>query len=374
MDVRDINKTYVAKNCERTAGNDAAIDGNAVVGVQIHAPLDDTGVPATTYYGPGELLITDVSGRALTRPLVIAEGKTIPEIVIHQRSSNGNNFYPSPALKGASITSYNFTPFEEAVEHVAVVSNIDNTKTNFSYMVKIRRVGTDNYALKQTTVKTAYFKSAPGGNTVTEIVTGLADYINKNFNMDPLVPIAASVTGAANEELTITALPYPFVEGKTNYEKLNFVVEILGYDADVAYNDKDDLTTATDTYLQATKGAGNYPQVVTMDDFGKLYSGANKDLQSPVYRRNIVDSDVPKFQSDGITPVKYDTIVLNWTHAQGDFSMNVRQEGSLTIFLPVEDNATNQVGVANIGVVDVLDAYIVDVFGIGVDHLGDLTP
>ena len=363
MDVRDINNTYVAEDCSRTAGGAETIDGASVSGVQIHAPLIDAGTAAGTYIGAGELLITDVSGRALTTTIVGAEGKLIPEIVIHQRSVDGNNFYSSPAIKGASITSYNLIPYKAPVEHVAVVHTIDNTLFDHEYMIKIRRIGTDNNKIKETTVKTAFFKSAVAGSTAAQIATGLAAYINANFNTDPLVPISAVV--ANTDELVITALPYIFEVGKFRYEKLNFVVELVNFDATVEYNDKADLTV-TDTYTHATAGAGTYEQVVQMEQFGKRYSGANKNVQSPVYRRDIVALET------GLTET-YDTLVINWTHAQGAFSQNVRQEGSVTLFLPVTNNGTNQVGVATTGIMAVLDAYVVTLYGVGTAQIGNIT-
>ena len=364
MDVRDINNTYVAEDCSRTAAGAETIDGVSVTGVQIHAPLIDAGTAAASYIGAGELLVTDVSGRALTSTITAAEGKTIAEMVIHQRSVDGNNFFTSPTIKGASITSYNLIPYEAPIEHVAVVHTIDNSLNDYAYMLKIRRIGTDNNKLKETSVKTAYFNSAAGGSTAAQIATGLAAYINLNFNTDPLVPISAVV--ANTNELVITALPYEFEIGKFRYEKLNFVVELVDlFSATVEYNDKADLTV-TDTYTQATPGAGTYEQVVQMERFGKLYTGANKNLQSPIYRRNIVALETDSAET-------YDTVVINWTHAQGDFSQNVRQEGSLTLFLPVTNNATNQVGVATIGIMAVLDGYIVTEFGVGVAQIGNIT-
>jgi hypothetical protein len=358
MDIRDINNTYVAKDCVRTNGSDT-IDGVAVTGVQIHAAKDDAGAPATTYLGNGELVITDVSGRVLTPATAI---KAVSEIVVHQRSFNGENFFTSPAIKGASITGYNLIPFKAASEKVAILHTIDASKANFDYMIKIRKIGTDNMKLKQTTVKTAYFKSAAGGNTAGEIVTGLADYINKNFNVDPLVPISAAVTGASNDELTITALPYYVEVGKFKYEKLNFVVELIEFDGTIEYNDKADLTRNSVTHPQATKGAGNAAQVREMESFGKLFTGANKDILTPAFKRNIVDLET----QDANT---YDTLVINWTNLQGDFSANVRQEGSLTLFLPVENNNTNQVT----DIVTTLDNYIVTEYGTGIPQVGNLT-
>jgi len=361
MDVRDINNVFIAEDCLRTDLLVAeTIDGASVLGTQIHAPLVDAGTASGSYYGPGELVVTDVAGKVLTTATAL---KSIPEIVIHQRSVNGENFFTSPAIKGANITSYNLIPYKAPVEHTAVVYGIDNSLTDFSYMIKIRRVGSDNNEIKETTVKTAYFKSAEGGSTAAEIAAGLAAYINTNFNDDLILPVVASVAGT--EELVITAKPYEYETGKFSYSKLDFVVELVNFDATVAYNREGDLTV-TDTYPQATKGAGTYQQVADIEYVAKLYTGANKDLTSPVYRRNIVAMEADPNET-------YDTLVINWTNTQGDFSQNVRQEGSLTIYLPTTNNDTNQVGVATTGIVPVLDQYIVTEYGVGVAQAGNLT-
>ena len=71
----------------------------------------------------------------------------------------------------------------------------------------------------------------------------------------------------------------------------------------------------------------------------------------------------------------YDILTINWKHAQGDFSQNVRQEGTLTIFLAATNNATDgsQVGFTATGIVPVLDGYIVTEWGVGVAQVGKLT-
>lgn len=364
MDVIDVNNTFVAKDCDRTAFvGPETIDGAAVSGVQIHAPLIDAGTAAGSYYGAGELVVTDVSGRVLTVATAI---KAVPEITIHQRSFNSENHFTGPVIKGGSITSYHLTPYKAPVEHVSVISGIDASLLDHEYMIKVRRIGTDNNKIKQTTVKTAYFHSALAGSTAIQIATGLVAYINANFNTDPLVPIIATLTGT--DEVTIQALPYEFEPGKFRYAKLNFVVELVNFVATVTSNDKGQITV-TDTHEQATKGAGTYQQVIEMEAFGKLYTGANKNVQSPTFKRNIVDSETQLAET-------YDTLVINWKNAQGDFSQNVVQKGSLTLFLPVTNNATNQVGSTTIGaegIVPVLDQYVVTEYGVGIAQIGNIT-
>ena len=227
MDVRDINQLYIAENCDRTAGGAETIDGASVTGVQIHAPLIDAGTAAGTYYGNGELLITDPSGRVLTTTIIGSEGKLIPEIVFHQRSLNGRNHFGGKDLQGANITSYDLRPYVAPSEETAVVHTINATLQDYSYMLKIRRVGSDNNMIKEPSVRTAYFKSAAAGSTAAEIATGLVAYINQNFTNDPLVPVTAVVGGASSDAVIITAQALPFEVGKFNYEKLIFTVELV---------------------------------------------------------------------------------------------------------------------------------------------------
>jgi len=359
MDVRDINNTFIAADCARTNGTDT-IDGVAVTGVQIHADKDDAGAAATTYYGAGELVVTDTSGRVLNATTAV---KAVEAIVIHQRSADGTSHFTSPAIKGANITSYSLIPYKAPVEQVASISAIDATKTDFNYMIKIRKLGSDVSRMQESTVKTAYFKTSTAGNTATEILTGLADYINRNWNDDLLVPVKASVIGAGSDELLIEALPYEYEPYKFKYEKLNFAVELVNFDATVQTNLGQSFTDgASTTHAIATKGAGNYEQVSDLELFGKLYTGANKDVTSPGFKRTIVPLDV-------VTGATYDTLVIGWVNKQGDFSQNVRQEGNLTIFLPTANNGTNQV----IDIVNTLDNYIVTEYGVGVAQAGNLS-
>lgn len=374
MDVKDINQLYIAENCIRTNGGAETIDGNSVSGVQIHAPLIDAGTAATTYYGNGELLITDVSGRVLTTTIIGSEGKAISEIVFHQRSLNGRNHYGGKAIEGVNIKSYDLMPYVAPSEQTTVIHTIDASLQDYSYMLKIRRVGSDNNRIKEPSVKTAYFKSAAAGSTDVQIATGLVAYINQNFTNDPLVPVTAIVGGAGGDAVIVTAQALPFEVGKFNYEKLNFTVELVdAFEATVEDNRFADLTYNAITYDAATKGNGTYEQVAEMNDFAIMYTGANQDKVNPAYRRNVVELDAQEFEDDGTTTNRYDICVINWENTQGDFSVNVRQQGVVTLALPVDDNGSSQVGVATIGIMVVLDAYIVTLYGIGSAQVGNIT-
>jgi len=359
MDVRDISNVFVLKNCARTSGSDTIDGASVTTTVQAHVALADAGTAANSYYGPGELLITDSSGLNLTNLTAL---KAIPQINIKQRSYDGNHHYAYPALKGSTLKSYEFTAYAAKSEQTTVLHTIDATLNDHSYMIKIRKLGTDTNRLKVPTTKTAYFKSAVAGSTAAQIATGLVAYINTNFNTDPVMPLSAVVGGASNDAVIITALPLEWELGKYKYDRLSFDVVLANFTGTLVNNMYADLTYNLVTYAHATLGAGNYQQVVEMENFSKLYTGANKDLMSGAYRRTIVPMDAQQYEDDGTTANRYDTVVINWENIQGDFSANVRQEGSVILFFPMDDNATNQ----QAAVIGALNTYVAGATGWGV--------
>jgi hypothetical protein len=361
MDIRDITNVFVAENCARTASAGAqTIDGQTVpIGsVQIHVKEDDAGAAAQSYYGPGELVITDDSGIVLDNTVTAADA---PSIAFHQRSLDGKSHFAQVNVKGSKITSYNFTPYAARVEQVTVITNIDNSLNDHTYMLKIRRFGTDNNNLKRPSVKTAMFKSAAAGSTVDEIIQGLADYINANFQNDDFMPVQA-IADTVNDELRIIALPLPWDLDNFRYDRLTFNVELANFTATLQNNMYNDLTVASGTYTKATLGAGSYQQVAEMESQAKLNTGANRDKVARSHvRRSEVPLDAQEFEDDGTTPNRYDTIIINWENTQGDFQAGVKQQGSIACFLPLDDNATNQQS----DIIGTLNQYIVTQFGVG---------
>jgi len=357
MDIRDISQVFVAKNCARTNGSDT-IDGATVTGVQIYTSKEDDLSAAETFYGPGELVITDESGLVLTASTAL---KAIPAIKIHQRSHIGVNHFASSPILGSEITSYNLTKYKAPVELTSVIHTIDASLGGFLYMIKLRRRVSDTmHVTNGQEVRTITFKSATAGSTATEIATGLVAAINTQLNEDESFPCSAIVGGASSDAVIITALPLYWELDNFNYDKLRFSVEGLSFDATVESNEFEALTYNSITYDQATRGAGTYQQVVEMESFGKLFTGANKDKNSPEYQRNIVALDAQPYLADGVTPNTYDTLVVNFKHSEGAWSQNVNQQGSFIIFLPVEDNGTNQQS----DIVNTLNKYIVTEYGV----------
>lgn len=353
MDVRDINLVFVAKDCARTNGSDT-IDGDSVTGVQISAPLEDDGSAAETYIGAGEILITDAAGVNQATNIT----KAVPAIKFVQRSANGLNFRSSELLKGTNIKSYTFVPYAAKSEQVSIIHTIDATLTDHEYMIKIRRIGSEIKQLKEPTVRTFKFKSAAAGSTAAQIAAGLVAAINTELNSvnEFVIPLVASVGGAGSDAVILTAKAFPFEVGKFPYERLKFVVELVNFDATIVNNMYANLTYNSITYNRATLGAGNYQQVAEAEYYAIMYSGVNRDVMSPAFKRNIVALDY-----NGTTPNTYDTVVIGWENVQGDFSQNVRQEGNITLYLPVENNATNQ----GATLVTTLNSYIVTSLGVG---------
>lgn len=359
MDVRDISLVFVAKNCARTNGSDT-IDGDSVSGVQISAPLEDDGSAAETYIGAGEIVITNAAG--VNQATTVT--KTVPEIKFSQRSADGTSFYSSQLIKGTDIKSYNIIPYKATVQQTTIIHTIDATLTDHSYMIKIRRLGSEVKGMKEPTVRTAYFKSASTGSTAAQIATGLVAYINTNFANDLVMPLSAVVGGAANDAVIITAKAFTWILDKYRYDRLKFDITLVNFDATIVNNIYAALTYNSITYAQATLGSGNYQQVAEMEFFAKKYTGANRDAQLPVKHRNIVALDY-----NGATPNTYDIVTIGWESTKGDWSQNVRHEGTIVLALPVEDNATNQVAT----IMTTLDSYIATSLGVGATLSGSLT-
>jgi uncharacterized protein YutD len=359
MDRRDISKVFVLENCARTSTLATEVIDTLTVptgSVQAHAKLVDSGAAALSYYGPGELLITDSYGIALDATTAL---KAIPQIGISQRSADGTSHFGYPALKGNTIKTYEFTPYAAPSQQVTILDGIE-LLNNHNYMIKIRRIGSETKAMKEPTVKTAYY-SSDASATATEIVTGLAAYINTNFNTDPVLPVTAAVGGAASDALIITALPLEWELGKYKYQRLKFVVELVNFNGTLVNNMYGDLLHNAITYDHATAGAGNYEQVADMEFYAKLNTGANRDLLAANHRRTIVPIDAAEFEDDGTTENRYDTVVINFENVQGDWSANVQQQGAIVMFFPVDNNDTNQQN----DVIATLNKYIVTEWGVG---------
>jgi len=358
--VKYVKNVFVIKNCARTNGADLLIDGGPVNGVQVYTSLDDNKAPATTYYGPGELVVTDPSGLALDS--VTANDKTMPGIKIAQRSLNGENTFGSKTLEGKAITGFDIQKYIAPSECAVTLSAIDASLVDFSYTVKIRKYGSDLPVYNETpVVRTAIFKTSAVGNTDVEILQGLADVINRNINIDKDDEIQLeAILDVAGTGLMIRALPKTFAVGKFHYSKYTFTVD-TNFDMTMETNLGQDITFDGAPVLKFTQGNGTYEQVAELEWATKGYTGANRYKFNPPHTTNLIGYDVEKFQSDGVTPMQYDLLNITWEADYGDLG-RANQQGNVVIALPVEDNAVNQQQV----IVDTLEAYIINAFGLEV--------
>lgn len=365
MDIRDISRIAIAENCARTnLGVAENIDGVAVTGVQIWAPKNDTGANAGSYIGNGEVLITDEQGRSLDASTAV---KAIPAIVFHQRSLDGNHHYQSNAIKGRDIKSYEFTAYAAPVEEVGLVHTIDATLVEYTYVVKLRRrVSSKMHVTNGQEVRTITFKTGTTASTAQTIIDGLVTAANLQLNEDALFPIIATRTSSgATSALTLTGQPLNWELGKYEYDQLKFTIESVNFTSTVVTNELALIAVGADPagvgYAQATRGAGNYEQVADAEFHAIMFTGANIDKLSPVFQRRLVSYDAQKFEDDKTTANRYDTLVINWEHFEGAWSANVSQEGSMIIYLPLDDNTTNQQD----DILDTLNKYIVTEWGVG---------
>jgi hypothetical protein len=354
MDINNISTVFIVKNCARTNGSDT-IDGDSVTGVQITAPIEDDLSAAETYFGPGELLVTDASGLNLTAATITS--KSLDAIKLVQRSHNGLNFYSSNLIAGKTITSYNLTAYKAASEQTSVIHTIDATLKDTVYMIKIRRVNGQAINNRDKCVRTVSFKTAVAGSTAAQIATGLVADINANLSNDITIPVTAIVDDAA---VIITAKALPYSVGVEEYQKLNFIVELVNFTATVEDNIDANLVYNSITYLQATPGAGTYEQIADMEWYAKMYIGVNKQKINVGFRVPEVALDVQKYEDDGTTINRYNTITINWQDTQGNFSMNVNNTGAVIIALPLDNQTSNQQSV----IVAALNKYCNTIFGI----------
>lgn len=355
MDVRNILNYYVLKDCTRTNGTGDTINGQTVAGVQVTSPKQDDGTPATTYFGPGELVITDASGKVLD-----ATGLTsaVQDIILHLRSVDGETTYKSKALEGKNVIGYSLKPYEAPVLQVNEIHTFDVTN-DLTYIVRIRRTNAGQYGFGVNTVKSVSF-TASSAATASEIANGLANEINKNFNNDTLIPIKATVTTA--NSILLEALDLPWELGKYKYEQVRFVVELVSFNGTVESNLEASFTDQdTTVHAQATLGNGTYKQVADIEWEAKHFSGHYDVLNGQV--------PVSPLKMNANSANTYDILTINWVRTQGSFSVDTQHEGDITLALPVENNATNQVA----DVVAALDKYIATANGVGTAVAGSLS-
>lgn len=355
MDIKHINNFLVAKDCDRTNSIvPDTIAGDSVTGIQVTSSKQDDGTTATTYFGPGELAITDPSGLVVDNTVT----KAVEGIKFLLRTSDGQSVLPYKELAGATVTDYNLQPYTAPAELVASVTGIP-VYNDFSYIVRIRKVGTDKIKPGIPTSRTVNYISDATA-TATEIAQGLVDAINTGFSRETVLPVEA-VLNATDDGVVIKAKSLEWELGAFAYEKLRFVVELVSFEATTVYNNTADLTVDTVTYPKATIGSGSYEQVADMEWFSRFFSGEfvqnDKAFLANEIRMNANSANT------------YDILTISWKDRDQSFGVHTARQGEITLALPVENNATNQVA----DIVATLDKYIVTEFGVGTALTGSLS-
>lgn len=367
MDKRNINDVFVPKNCTRTVGADT-IDLLAVTGVQIKASKNDAGVAATTFFGPGEVVITDAYGLVLDATTAL---KSVPSIKIHAREYNGVGVHGSKEIRGKDITGYRINPYLAPQECMVGISGIDASLTEYDYILNIEleptNARTDYVYDKRITVA---YTSGTTASTEAEIYAGLALEINKYFGENAYNDITLKATAAATG-LLIEAVENDWDLESFKFSQTRFKVSSTA-EATIVTNLHGDVTFLTVAYPKATRGAGHYKIVAEEEYQSQPFRGVSRNQGLPEKMRRTMPLSAQEFETDGITANKYDELIINWEYTHNHTLTGTMQQGTIHIFLPVEDNGTSQVGSAT-GIVPVLDKYIATEWGVSSAQIGNLS-
>lgn len=349
-DIRNHSALIVAKNCDRTAN------------VQISDP--DT--PAT-YIGTGETVITDTAGTVLNTTTAV---KAISEIQFHTRSENGN-FRPTLSVKGEDIVGYTHQQFLAPQGQVTVVDFTEFGLTNHTYILKFTSYKDFSPQPFRQTIEVEV-----GGTALTkaQLAQAFADKINLFFNEQNIdyssFRLTAAVQGTSSDQLVISTFIGREPDGlnyHVNYQR--FYTQAIGYEATIVDNLTAAINTNGVTVNQAQVGKGDYWHVRECE---KTERGFTESLAGRVayntYAVNIPYETelLSKYEADGTTLKRYDMINIHWRRGKKSFSGDHTHQGVIKLFLPVEDNGTNQVDGANTSsIVKVLNKYIVTEYGVG---------
>ena len=389
QDVKNIKQLLVGADCSRTA-NVQALDKNLT----------------STYFGNGEIVVTDASGKVLTTTTAT---KAIDRIFIKQRASEGDGVYTSVEIPGKAITGY-YGEFYTAPEEQ--VSTLTNPSINYdketTYWLKVLPVLNPNR-------RDTFVFSWRSGKTVptqAQILVGLANSINLKGSYDKLLRIKAEVTydGAitalANRAVvttgskTITSVAHaitvigtlididgviyevatipsvdtltltsPFVgASKANAvissvddattDEFNLVITGLPFEFEegmwnyekgkFTISLSEDFETQFVTTTKASKGCGTYEEIREMEYYTKNFFG-NDLKHHPIYP--------VKYLYDSAKTKCYDKITITWENTETrNIAGNDIQSGAVVIAIPI--NAA-QGDDATLGIAPVLNKYIV---------------
>lgn len=350
MNIQNIKHIQIAKNCTRTAS------------VQVTDPTT-----TATYWGAGEVVVTKLDNTTVL-DATTALG-SLKGIAIHQRSFDGKDKSTFTIYKDA-VKSYKSRLYQAAVEQSIVIDITGFDETNFTYVLTFRNKG------QQTTYKSAYSVSVAVGDTAYD-KSGLADAfvaaLNRAFNDGG--GDFTNFNGVATKDAGGNAIVIDFAQSYdvSLNRPLSFqrvTVQTNGFEATILDNLTGAIAYTTNsnnvTRAQANVGVGTYDQVHYAEITGRgfaerqfqFYAGAPYDVAIPY------DTDY-KYEADGTTPKRFDVITIGWEKSTSGISGSHSHKGNFDLYLPVEDNATSQVGVATTGIVAILNKWFVTELGVG---------
>jgi len=177
----------------------------------------------------------------------------------------------------------------------------------------------------------------------------------------------------AETGLVITAEELPWDIESFKYRVVNFNV-FPNFTATVVSNlhATADVTINAVPTPPATKGIGTYKQVAEMEWASQGYFGYNRDMLAHNRARTVTPLSAQEFKTDGITPNEYHILTINWEYTANHTLTGTDQRGSIILALPAEDAADSQVNKATVGIVPVLDKYIVTEYGVSVAQAAKL--
>lgn len=321
MDVKNINKFFVAADCARTTGVELDPDG--------------------TYLGKGELVITNEAGTVLDG----AKLADNDQFKIYLRGKNGEPIYRSQTLNTSDIKSVYVKQHEDTSHLAYFVSGFDSSPVEDDiYVVKLHDDTGDDYYNPYSFTYRVEATDTDGTTLIENIATKFNEYFsavdNTNVTSSYEVVDGTQTLMVRGQDYTID------INSGETFEVPSFDVEAMKYsDGErTALNNFDnkgaDVTivdgTGTATISQFTRGTGSYEHVGSMEFHTRGYMGDNK-ITYPHHPYNIT------LEAEDYDGTGYDLIVMNGVNKDTDgLGGNTSHPYQVTIALPVASNGTSQ--------------------------------
>lgn len=328
--------------------------GLRTASVQVTDPTD-----GATYYGKGELVITDDKGTVLTTATAL---KTVDAINIKMRGKEGKTTY-NARIAGKDITGYTMSKYQAPVELVHVVDfGLTTTDVDGTYGIRMQDdkcSGYYQYFSDQLTISTptAISKAALVGLFVTQF--------NARFktNNKHHTTFYAEASLVDTDKLQITTLHFGFDPIEDKYSPERYSVQVTGAPLATVTSNKI-APIVTPAVAQMNPGVGSYYQVAQTEFEA---AGFTNDKMANIMPTTIpanIQYQAEEFFVDGTTPNGYDLLTINYAIDGGNYT-KTQQPGAVHLYLPIEGNDLSQVDVATVGIVPVLNKYIATEWGVG---------